>query len=252
MSPRSRTKTDGPLFKRLAENTDESATVGLLTQLCRESPELRHWLWADFGRSAQVRKKFAEIVKDPGSLPATGFADLTNDNVALREEARRLREQFPARIYGGLTWSEVMTLVRHHQAAGVDLGAFVLARDWQKTGKASPLLMWAGIEFLDLAIASGHRRLLKHLNRALVFLKQCESKAKRRSALGFTDWWKLQVLFYLLKHPQASYTIRELIAHLTALGLKPAAQDLRRFCARNGIRRDMRAGRPRTRMRAKL
>lgn len=247
MRPRSRTKTDESLFKRLAENTDESAAAALLTLLCRQSPELRHWLWEDFGRKADVRKKFAETVKNLASPPVAGFADLTGDIGPLREEERRLREQFPARIYGGLTWSEVVTLLRHHQAAGVDLGAFMLARGWQTTRKASPLLMWAGIEFLDLAISSGHRRLLKHLNRALLFLKQCESKAKRRSALGLTDWWKLQVLFYLLKHPKTSYTIRGLLAHLAALGLRPAAQDLRRFCARNGIRRDMRAGRPRMR-----
>jgi hypothetical protein len=247
MSPRSRTKTDEPLFKRLAENTDESATAALLTQLCRESPELRHWLWEDFGRNVQVRKKFAAVVKDSASPPVGGFADLTNDSGPLREEERRLREQFPAGLYGGLTWNEIMTLIRHHQAGGVDLGAFLLARDWQNAGRASPLLMWAGIEFLELAISSGHRRLLKHLYRALVVLKRCESKTKRRSALGYTDWWKLHVLFYVLKHPRTSYRTRELLAHLAVLGLEPAAQDLRRFCARNGIRRDMRAGRPRTR-----
>jgi hypothetical protein len=247
MSPRSRTKTDEALFKRLAENTDESAAAALLTQLCRESAELRHWLWEDFGRSAQVRKRFAAMVKDSASPPVGGFSELTGDNGPLREEERRLRGQFPARIYGGLTWNEVVTLIRHHQAGGVDLGAFLLARDWHKAGKATPLLMWAGIEFLDLAISSGHRRLLKHLYRALVLLKRHESKAQRRSALGYTDWWKLHVLFFILRHPRASYRIRELLARLSALNLRPAAQDLRRFCARNGIRRDMRAGRPRTR-----
>jgi hypothetical protein len=247
MSPRSRTKTDEPLFKRLAENTDESAAAALLTQLCRESPELRHWLWEDFGRSAQVRKRFAVVIKDSASLPVGGFADLTGDSGPRREEERRLRERFSARIYGGLTWKELMTLIRHHQAGGVDLGTFLLARDWPKAGRATPLLMWAGIEFMDLAVSSGHRRLLKHLYRALVLLKRHEGKANRRSALGYTDWWKLHVLFFILKNPRPSYRVRELLAHLGALNLRPAAQDLRRFCARNGIRRDMRAGRPRTR-----
>ena len=35
-------------LRRLAAETDESATVALFVQLCRQSPTLRHWLWEDF------------------------------------------------------------------------------------------------------------------------------------------------------------------------------------------------------------
>jgi hypothetical protein len=246
MHPRSRTKTEESLFKRLTEESDESATAALLTQLCRESPELRHWLWEDFGRDARVRKRFAAVVKN-STAPIRGFADLTNDNGPLRKEERLLRKRFPARLYGGLTWTEVVTLIRFFHSGGVDLGASLLARGWRESGKASPLLMWSGIEFLDRVILSGQRRLLKHLDRALRLLKKCDDKAGRRAAFGYADWWKLNALFYILKHPQASYRTRDLRAHLGTLGLRPSTKDLRRFFARHGICRDIRAGRPRMR-----
>jgi len=69
-------------------------------------------------------------------------------------------------------------------------------------------------------------------------------KTKRRSALG-ADWWKLQTLFYVLRHPRESYTTRELKAHLGKIGLEISPKDIRRFCTRHSIARDMRAGRPR-------
>ncbi|HTB79561.1 MAG TPA: hypothetical protein VK717_01610 [Opitutaceae bacterium] len=244
MNPR--VANDESLFRRLAENNDESATVAMLTQLCRESPELRHWLWEDFARDAEVRTKFARIVDSAGSAPAGAFSELTNDAGSWRKERRKLREQTPAALYGGLTWKEIMKLIRQHQAGTIDIGVFVLAHDWRKAGKASPLLKWAGAEFLELVIPSGRRRLLQHLNKTLTFLKSYENKAKRRAALGHADRWKLHVLFYILQHPRESYRTRELRAHLATVGLQISAKETQRFCARHGIRRDMSAGRPRT------
>ncbi|MGH7996286.1 MAG: hypothetical protein ACREFX_08040, partial [Opitutaceae bacterium] len=232
---------DESVLRRLAENDDESAAAAILAQLCRQSPELRHWLWEDFGRDARVRAKFAQFVKDGSAPPLARFADLTDDGNGLREEQRRLRERFPAGVYGGLTWNQVVTLIRHHQSGTIDVGAFLLAQAWRESGEASPLLMWAGTEFLDRVIPSGRRRLLKHLDRALGLLKRCENKAKRRAIFGYADWWKLNVLLYLLRHPKPSYRTRELRAHLSTLGLEISTKDMRRFCSRHGIRRDMRA-----------
>jgi len=240
---------DESLLRRLAENTDETATVALLVALCRQSPELKHWLWEDFGRDAKVRAKFAKLVATPDAKFAGGFRDLTPDARARREEARRLREQIPARRYGGLTWNGVTTLVRHYQAGTVDLGVFLLAHDWQTAGKSTPALMWAGIELLELTVPTGRRRPLKHLNKALAFLKKYETPAQRRSSFGYADWWKLHALFYILRHPCDSYRTRDLRGHLAEIGLEISAKDIRRFCTRHGIRRDMRAGRPRTRAR---
>jgi hypothetical protein len=239
-----RSEGDESLLRRLAENSDESATLAMLIQLCRESPELRHWLWEDFGRDAKVRENFAEVVDNPAELPMRGFIELTSDGASWLEERRRLREQMPAGIYGGLKWDEVTRLIRQFQAGTIDLGVFLLADSWRKGGKASPLLRWAGLEFLELVLPSGRRRLLLHLERTLAFLKAYEDKANRRSMLGYADRWKMHVMFYILRHPAPSYRTRDLCAHAASLGVKVTARVMRQFCIRHGIRRDMRAGRP--------
>ncbi len=228
--------SDESLLRRLTENDDESATLAMLVQLCRQSPELRHWLWEDFGRDAKVRRKFAQIVDDSAMSSVGGFRELTDDARPWHEERRHLREQMRVKIYGGLTWNEVTQLIRRYQAGTVDLGVFLLAHDWRKTGKSSPMLKWAGIEFLELVIPSGRRRFLRHLDRALALLKSFEIEANRRSVLGYYDYWKLHVLFYMLGHPQEFYRTRELRAHLATLGLKIDTKNMRRFCNRHGIK----------------
>jgi hypothetical protein len=138
-------------------------------------------------------------------------------------------------------------LVHHYQAGTLDPGTFLLVRQWREAGKASPALMWAGLALLESVLPSGKRRLLKHLNQALAFVKKYENKAERRTAMGYADWWKLNALFYILRHPCESYCTRDLRAHLATLGLDIGARDMRRFCKRHGIKRDIQAGRPRKR-----
>jgi hypothetical protein len=244
---KARVVNDEFLLRRLVKYTDESATLAMFIQLCQESPELRHWLWEDFGRDAKVRAKFAKVVNKTPSLPIERFTELTDDAAAWREESRRLREQISPGLYGGLTWNEIAQLIRHYQASNVDLGVFLLAYEWRKAGKSSPSLKWAGLEFLEQIIPSGRRRLLRHLNKALIYFKNHEDKAKRSSLLGYGDRWKLHILFYILRHPQGFYLTRELRAYLDTLGLKISAKEMRRFCKSHGIKRDMLPGRPRTR-----
>ncbi|MFH1496643.1 MAG: hypothetical protein ABII82_02340 [Verrucomicrobiota bacterium] len=236
---------DEAILRDLVDETDESATAALFLRLCRQSPELRHWLTEEFGRSAQVRKKFNARLKDPEANPPRTFIELSEEAPARRQVFEQLREQMPARRYGGLTWSEVVALTREYQAATVDPGVFMLAHDWGRTGEPSPATMKAGLDLLQAVIPSGRRRALKHLNKALTFLKAYRDKSTRRTALGYGDWWKLQLLFYILKHPSDSYRTRELRAHLLAREIEVSTKEIRRFCTRHGIRRDVRAGRPR-------
>ena len=235
-----------PLLSRLAA-TDDAASLAILTHLCRRSPGLRHWLSEDFGRDPAIRKRFVRLVESETQAPPLRFADLTADNAAWREERRRLREQLPTRPYGGLARSEVETLIRHYQAGALNLGTFLLVHDWREPGAASPALLWAGIQFLDSTLPARQWRFVKQLGKVFAFLRRYENKTKRRSAVGYADWWKVQVLFYLLRHPRDSYRTRELLAHLGALGVRVSTKDIRRFCMRHHIRRDMRSGRPRTR-----
>ncbi|MEO6876624.1 MAG: hypothetical protein ABI222_17555 [Opitutaceae bacterium] len=247
MKPPGPTANSELLFRRLAENNDESATAALFLQLYRQSPELRQWLREEYARDGKLRMKFDGLAMNGVPPQVARFAELTEDNRSWREERRRLKMQMPRGLYGGLTWNGVAQLVHRYQAGTLDPGTFLLVRQWREAGKTTPALIWAGLALLESVLPSGKRRLLKHLNHALSFVKKFENKAERRTAVGYTDWWKLNVLFYVLRHPRESYSTRDLRAHLATLGLDIGTRDMRRFCKRHGLKRDMRAGRPRTR-----
>lgn len=236
---------DEVILRDLLNETDESATADLFFRLCRKSPELRHWLTEEFGRSPVARKKFVARLADPAAKPPRTFAELAEDSSAREEVFGELRERMPAKRYGGLTWSQVAALTREYQAATVDPGIFMLAHDWGK--EPSPAVMKAALDLMQSVIPTGRRRPLKHLNQALTFLKRYREKPMRRAALGYGDWWRLQVLFYILRHPAKAYRVRELYAHLLDQGLEIDLKEIRRFCKRHGIARYERAGRPRVR-----
>jgi hypothetical protein len=239
-------------FSRELED-EESAVVTLFMQCCRQSPALRNWLWRDFARNASSRERFAKALRAGDSASASAIrsmADLSGENRALREEQRRLKEQLPqlARPYGGLSWGEVEKLVRRCQAGPMDLGAFLLAQAWRDgAGKPSLALMRATVVFMDEVVQSGSQRLLRNFGKALRFLEECDDKATRRAALGYQDRWKLHALFFMLRNPSESYRTRDIRAHLETLGFEIGTKDVRRFCTRHGIKRDVRAGRPSTR-----
>jgi hypothetical protein len=141
------------------------------------------------------------------------------------------------------------SLVRRYEARSVPLNVFLLARDWRKAGgkaKASPKLLRAGAELLDTAIRSRDKRVLVQLGSAVDLLAGLQP-GRLKAAFGYADWWKLHALVYMLGHPRDAYRTRDVRAHLATLGLRISTLDFRRFCKRHGIRRDERAGRPRTR-----
>jgi hypothetical protein len=228
-------------LRRLTEATDESAAAELFVELCRASPALRRWLWTDFARDPEARAAVARHIL--GRNGVAHFAELTGDAAAWRRERQHLQTAIPRGIYGGLTWSELQKLILQFRSARTDLAAFLLAHDWQHTSRPSPRLLRAAFDFLS-AVFAGEKRLLRHLVQAIELNEQKQNRAERRAAVGFADWWKLHALLFMLRHPQPAYRTRELAQHLRTLGLKVSAKELRRFCGRHGIRRDMRAGRP--------
>lgn len=225
--------------------SDDDVAFRLFARLCRASPALREWLWQEFARKPKTRARLAsslerEDIGDDLSVFAAG-------NRSLRIEAAELREKMPARIYGGLTWSEVEGLVRHYQAGKLDLGTFLLVNEWrQENGSVNqpPRLTLASVEWFGQVVREGDTRLLRHVGKTLRFLASFEKAPKRRGLFGHTDWWKLNVLFYMLRHPRESYRTREFRTHLADLGIEVGTKDIRRFCSRHGIRRDVRPGRP--------
>lgn len=242
-------RSDSLAALRAFTESDDDGAFRLFARLCRASPALREWLWEEFARKPTTRAKLASALArtDKGDDAAV----FSVESHSLRIEAATLREKVPARIYGGLTWNEVEGLVRHYQAGKLDLGTFLLVNEWRHKNSSadqSPRLTLASVEWFGQVVREGDTRLLQHVGKTLRFLASLEKAPKRRGLFGHTDWWKLNVLFYMLRHPRESYRTREFRTYLADLGIEVGTKDIRRFCGRHGIRRDARAGRPRTKL----
>ena len=240
-------RSDSLAALRAFTESDDEGAFRLFARLCRASPALREWLWEEFARKPKTRAKLGAVLKREDRRDDASV--FSADNRPLRIEAAALREKVSARIYGGLTWSEVEGLVRHYQAGKLDLGTFLLVNEWRReNGSAdqSPRLTLASVEWFGQIVREGDTRLLRHVGKTLRFLASLEKAPKRRGLFGHTDWWKLNVLFYMLRHPRESYRTREFRAHLAELGIEIGTKDIRRFCTRHGIKKDTRAGRPRS------
>jgi hypothetical protein len=221
--------------------------------MCRHSREIRDWLCDDFARNPRTRENFAALVdgsRPPTAGSADDFAELASEARSWHEEKRRLQAKSGSnapRLYGGLTWEALEKLVRRYEAGSIDAVIHILVRDWRKAGAAaatSPRLIRAAGQFLDAVIRDGDRRLLTQMASALA-LRPNTTAGGLRAVLGYADWWKLQALLYMMRHPRESYRTRDVRAHLASLKLTISSLDFRRLCKRHGICRDMRAGRPR-------
>ncbi|HVS52468.1 MAG TPA: hypothetical protein VHD62_08940 [Opitutaceae bacterium] len=242
--------TAGPpsarLFQSIVEATDESATVSVLLDLCRTSPALRLWLYDDFARDPARRAEFARVLKAT-DRPVQRFAELSGDGAGWQDERQRLRARLAGATFGGLTFDQLKELIVRYQAGRGEPAAFLLAIEWRRHRRSGPLpprLVRAAADFLDAALAPGGAVLLRQLARAVELAESFGNRARLRAALGFTDWWKLNLLLYLMRHPAPSYRTRDLLRHLTGQGLRVSSRALRQFCTEHGIVRDMRPGRP--------
>lgn len=239
------------LFERVVEN-DDSAKAAVFLQLCREWPALRKWLWGDFAVHDQVRKRFAKIL-DEDSEPGVDrhwLAEFSGEAEPWRNERALLLEQLHAKVirsYGGLSYGEIIKLIQQYEAGALDLGTFLLVRDWvdsKGTAKKSIRLMRSAAEFVD-AVILGQKHLLSHVGKSMRLLEDYQNKTKRRTLLGPARRWKLNILVYILRNPQPSYQSRELRAYLRSIGLAVDREEIRKFCIIHKIRRDILAGRPR-------
>ena len=250
------TATVAPASSAQSSERRSRAFLRLLADICRQFPDLRTWLVEDFARDPATRANFTALVERgdfSGEPMSDGFAELAGELDGWQEEKRRMQAQLPtqaARPFGGLTWEEMESLVRRYEARTVGLPIFLLARDWRKAGgtaRVSPKLIRNGVQLLDTAIRTSDTQPLRQLASAVELLAG-RKEGQLRVAFGYADWWKLHTLVYMLRHPCEAYRTREVRAHLATLDLKISSLDFRRFCKRHGIRRDERAGRPRTKL----
>lgn len=245
------THDDGPAdIVALLTRREEDAQVAQFVALCRRSPFLRRWLWDEFARFGRARDGLARVLAEPPAGVQADAALLRKLSIGAGDPLGRIIKRLRVdadRIYGGLSWTEVETLVRRYHAGTLDVGAFMLVHRWRAS--ASPdgtpsRLADAAVALLDAVIRHGDTRLLSHVRKAVAFLDEFGTAQPCRAALGHVNWWKVSTLLYMLNHPKPAYRTRELRAHLAAQGLDIETKDLRRFCAKHGIRRDSRAGRP--------
>ena len=251
MSTPNKDRINRLVLELLAENPDDAA-VALFTRLCRQSPKLRAWLWDEFAQSAKNREHFAQVLAQPGKIDHQMLAHTAGEDRARDLENKRLRGDWLAgantRPYGGLSRPEVEGWIRRYQSGSLHPATFQLMQAWRRTNgthPASPALIRASAAFLAEALGRDNRGLLRQLVRIERFFRDRQKLG--RAAYGHLHRWKVQVLLYLLNHPKRSYRTSELIAHLATQKFRVSGKLIRRFCARHGIARDTRPGRPRVR-----
>jgi len=251
MSTLDKDRVNRLVLELLAENPDDAA-VALFTRLCRQSPKLRAWLWDEFAGSAKTRAEFARILARTGKADNLTLAHAAGEDRARDLENVRLRGQWATestlRPYGGLSRPEVEGWIRRYQSGSLHPATFQLVLAWRHTAgtqPASPALIRASAAFLAEALGRDNRGLLRQLVRIERFFRA--RKKLGRAAYGHLHRWKVHVLLYMLNHPKRSYRTGELTAHLLAKKIGISGKLIRRFCARHGIARDTRPGRPRLR-----
>lgn len=240
-------RNEDPLLRQLLSETEEAATTSLFIDLCHSSPPLRRWLWSEFARDESTRAGFAARLKRSGDVAPRRVAELAEADAGRAAELAQLKQRVSARIYGGRTWSEIESIVAQLRAGRADLGAFLLALQWRRAGKTahrSAVLLRAAAAYVDAVLRGGQRTRLAQLGTALDLVLAGSAPETRRTSVAFGDWWKLQLLLHILRNPSTSYRTRELHAYLSSLGLRIDPREIRRFCTRHGIARDVRGGRP--------
>ncbi|HZP59612.1 MAG TPA: hypothetical protein VFB27_04750 [Opitutaceae bacterium] len=236
------------VLELLAENPDDAA-VALFIRLCRESPKLRAWLWDEFARSGETRAQFANLLAKPSKADHLTLAHVAGETHARDLEKKRLLGEWSGsspRPYGGLSRPEVEAWVRRYQSGSLHPATFQLMLAWRGTKgmqPASPALIRASAAFLAEALGRNNRGLLRQLVRIERFFRVRENLG--RAAYGHMHRWKVHVLLYLLNHPKRNYRTSELVTHLATKRIRVSGKLVRRFCARHGIARDTRPGRPR-------
>ncbi|OAM89985.1 hypothetical protein OH491_16780 [Termitidicoccus mucosus] len=247
----------------LSADSNDSACVALFMQLLRESPGLHRWLATAF-LDPRTRTRLVRYLRDKERPPGHAvrgrqlLAWLAHANAALEIDTAALARTHAlapvsASPHGGLTRAQMIHLIRRYQADGagnIALVPFLIAHAWRQAPDGAPpsaaLLLMGGIFFQ--AVFAGDTpssSLIRHLAKAVEFFHGQPLGSITRAHFGYVNWWKLSVLHYMLNHPKPCYRTRDFARHLAVQKITVDTKDLRRFCKKHGITRDIRPGRPR-------
>lgn len=253
---------DDAIFSALADYND-TAAVALFVTLLRESPGLRRWLGSAF-LEPRTRSRLASYLARKTHPPRHAtrgrhlLAWLAQTDSALEIDTTslaRYHAETNAALYGGITRAEVIQLIRRYQAGGagasggIALAPFLLAHAWRQAPADTPpraaLLLMSGRYFqAAFSESNAPQNLVRHLAKAEEFFDRQPRGTITRAHFGYANWWKLSVLHYMLNHPKPCYCTRDFSRHLRTQKINVDAKDIRRFCKKHSILRDVRAGRP--------
>ena len=240
----------------LLNDTTQTAAVALLIDLLRQTPSLRQWLRVTMLDSA-TRHRFEDFLTGKLAPPAPQpsgrnlLAWIANIQTP-QDETARLRATYAtaAPTHGGLTRSQIFALIRRHQAGPLALAPFLLIAAWRKAATdktARPAALLATELFINASLAENAPPHLHQLAHAATFFQGAAPRAIGKTHYGHAKWWQLNILLYMLAHPKPAYQMRELARHLESQKIRVDTADIRRFCRKHNIIRDLRPGRPKSR-----
>ena len=190
--------------------------------------------------SADIPGRAAPPPSDAVQSAVFAALDETEENPLLRLGAAA-GDASP--IYGGLSRCDVVTLIRIYQAGNKGAWAWMLAVAWWRNSNPSPNLIKATAVCFREVFDSNLPRFMEELARATLPLIGQHPGPIQRTMVGHVDWWKVQVLEYMLQNPKPAYQIREFV-RVIPNDLRVDLKDIRAFCKKHNIARDSRPGRP--------
>ena len=229
---------------------DDASELRQFVELCRSSLRVRVWLFTRFAQEPETQQKFRAFLKDPVSAPPGIWSPMLQAEVTSvppRKAATNGR-------HGGLSAAAIWALIRQYQTKGVDVMTFLLVPVWRQMAaekrRVPPALWRATLDHWAAIVGDGNGELARELMRAVAFFDERPSGLPNRSAIESVDSWRIHVLLHILDHPQPSYRVGELFAHLPKQFRRlrsngnpfVALREIRKFCELHGIRRDQRAG----------
>jgi hypothetical protein len=231
---------------------DDAAELRHLVEVCRRSVRIRAWLFGRFANDPETQSAFRAVLNGAGPGLAAGAVWSPGLQRQVLSGVGPTGDQ--SGRFGGLTETEVLSLIKRYQAGRNDGRIFLLVRCWLRflgnTGAAVPVALWRPtLQLWAELISDKHGRLLRQMLRAVQFLGERSNSGLGEADYGYTHSWKIHVLLFILERPQASYRMRELHRHLPVKFRHLPCKKIREFCIKHGIRRDARAGRPPTKKR---